>query len=412
MARYENFNITQLNVQDIVITRNQSNEATWNFGDSTDQVAFTEGTPAIAIYTTCDSTSASTSAEPFYFKSTMTGAAGVGGRARFHLYTNVALGGWSNALKAYAQYGASGSTAGMGSALCAEMALSAGTASGTYAPIEGELVLASGASTGTSTSFIYLNVSGAAASTFDTNGYLMEVGTGITPAAGKFASLTSHTLRCKVDGSTRYMVMSQTEDGIGLGTSGTPQVVTYNGTKPFSLYTTCASTDASTSYEPFLVSNTLTGAGQVGGRARFYMTANVALGGWSNALKAHVAYGSAGRTTGLGSSLCAEMTLSAGTTSGTYAPLESELVADSAVSTGTATSFLYCNIAGSNGTGITTINTNGYLFEIGAGIAGTTDGLFEAESKTGIAKTHTLRIRVDGTNYFIPLHTAKACGGS
>ncbi len=103
-------------------------------GTSSVPLIYTAGSPVFNMYTTCASTG-STNAEPFYVKSTMTGATCVGGRARFHLYTNVALGGWSNALKAYAEYGAAGKTTGLGSALCAEMVLSAGTSSGTYAPL-------------------------------------------------------------------------------------------------------------------------------------------------------------------------------------------------------------------------------------------------------------------------------------
>jgi len=137
------------------------------------------------------------------------------------------------------------------------------------------------------------------------------------------------------------------------------------------------------------------------------LTVNATLGGWSNALKGYVAYGTSGLTAGLGSAVNAEILLSTGTTSGTYAPLESELVANSAVSTGTATSFLYCNIAGSDSTGKTTLNTNGYFFEIGAGIADTENGMFEAEVVSTVSATHVLRVRIDGTAYYIALNTAK-----
>lgn len=143
---------------------------------------------AMKIYTTCASTDASNSVEPFYMKSSMTGVGGVGGRARFHLYTNVALGGWSNALKAFAEYGASGRTTGLGSAFCAEMTLSAGTSSGTYAPLEIELNVGSGASTGTNTAFIHCSVQGADVATFDTNGLLFNI-QGVTAADGKFVLL-------------------------------------------------------------------------------------------------------------------------------------------------------------------------------------------------------------------------------
>jgi len=135
------------------------------------------------------------------------------------------------------------------------------------------------------------------------------------------------------------------------------------------------------------------------------LTVNAALGGWSNAVKGYVAYGAAGSTTGLGSAVNAEILLSTGTTSGTYAPLESELVANSAVSSGTATSFFYGNIAGTNSTGKTTLNTNGYLFELGAGVVDTASGLFDVATTTptSVEFDAQLRIRVGGVNYYIPL---------
>jgi hypothetical protein len=110
---------------------------------------------------------------------------------------------------------------------------------------------------------------------------------------------------------------------------------------PNTITVSSASTSGSVSVEPLLMTTTMTGAGGVGGRAKFAMTTNVALGGWSNALKADVTYGASGRTTGLGSAFVAELTLSAGTSSGTYAPLEVELNLPASASTGTATSFVH-----------------------------------------------------------------------
>lgn len=196
---------------------------------------------------------------------------------------------------------------------------------------------------------------------------------------------------------------------LDIGSSGTPLVLTA-GTPIVEIYATCASTSGSTSAQALVVNSVMTGAGGVGGRSLFSMDTNVALAGWSNALKALVTYGTSGKTTGIGSVFCAEMVLSAGTTSGTYAPLESELVADSAISSGTATSFLYCNIAGSNSTGKTTLNTNGYLLELGAGVVDTTDGLFDAATitPTTVEFDAALRIRIGGVNYFIPVSLDKA----
>lgn len=187
------------------------------------------------------------------------------------------------------------------------------------------------------------------------------------------------------------------------GSSSVPIVLTA-GTPGFAMYTTNAGSSGSVSVEPFYVKSVLTVAGQVGGRSRFHCTSNVASGGWINALKGHMEFGASGSASGLGSAVLGELLLSAGTTTGTYAPIESELVADSAVSTGTSTSFFYANIGGSNGTGKTTINTNGYFFELGAGVVNTSDGMFEEISVTAAQVFDAcLKVKIGGVNYFIGL---------
>lgn len=184
---------------------------------------------------------------------------------------------------------------------------------------------------------------------------------------------------------------------LNLFTSGSPYSFTA-GTPAFAMYTTNASTNASTSAEPFLVYNTQTGAAGVGGRARFYMTTNVALGSWSNALKAHVEYGASGRTNGLGSAFCAELALSAGTTQGNYAPLESELVYASGAKSGTATSFLHMAISGAD---LATFDTDGYIFNIQGISDHATGKVFQAN--TAGAATHALRIKINTEAYYIML---------
>jgi hypothetical protein len=104
------------------------------------------------------------------------------------------------------------------------------------------------------------------------------------------------------------------------------------------------------------------------------LTVNAALGSYSNALKGNVVYGASGYTTGLGSAVNCEITLSAGTVQGNYAPVESEVTMDTGASTGTATGFMYCN---STGAGSSAFESNGHLVIIGADIASTADGFWE-----------------------------------
>jgi hypothetical protein len=153
---------------------------------------------------------------------------------------------------------------------------------------------------------------------------------------------------------------------------------------------------------PLTFTNTMTGAATTGGRALFQMNAQAALGGWSNAVKAIVVYNSSGSTSGLGSALVAELNLSTGTTTGTYAPLESEIVVGSSGAIGSSASFLYMNVSDDSAT----FNTGGFLFELGAGVVATSGGLFYTSAVTDVDSTHSLRIKIGGTAYYIPIHTS------
>lgn len=167
---------------------------------------------------------------------------------------------------------------------------------------------------------------------------------------------------------------------------------------------TITTTNSATSgtYQPLVVDTTMSGAGADGGRAKFSMSTNVALGSFSNALKAEVTYGASGRTTGLGSAFVAELSLSAGTTSGTYAPLELELNCASGASTGTLTSLIYASV---NGTGAGTVDTNGVFFNL-QGLTAGAGKMLVAGTTLGTAYGG-LRVRVGGTNYWVPLYAAQ-----
>jgi hypothetical protein len=166
-------------------------------------------------------------------------------------------------------------------------------------------------------------------------------------------------------------------------------------------------TDTSTGTATFNASTTevtMTGAGGTGGRTLFQLNTNVALGSFSNALKAEVVYGASGRTTGLGSAFVAEMTLSAGTSAGTYAPVEIELNLGTGASTGTASSLMYASV---NGLGKAAMDDNGYVLNL-AGVTAGSSKLFANNGSIGNVDeiTHGLKVRIAGADYFILLATA------
>lgn len=165
---------------------------------------------------------------------------------------------------------------------------------------------------------------------------------------------------------------------------------------------TTVNTATSGTFQPLLVDTTMSGAGADGGRAKFAMSTNVALGSFSNALKAEVTYGASGRTTGLGSAFVAEMTLSAGTSSGTYAPLEIELNAPASASTGTLTSFIHISTQGAN---VAAVDSNAVLFNLQGVTAGS--GKLLQTGTTLASAAATLKCRVGSTTYYLPLYSGQ-----
>lgn len=198
-------------------------------------------------------------------------------------------------------------------------------------------------------------------------------------------------------GNTTWTTLFSASNPGAIG-GGTAAAGTFTALTATSLSMT--NTSSSTSlYEPAVVSSTLTGAGVTGGRSKFDTTINSAAGSFTNALKANVSYGASGKTTGLGSSFVAELTLSAGTVDGTYAPLEVELNLPASASTGTATSFVHLSTQGAN---VAAMDTAGFLFNLQGLTAGS--GKLLQTGTTLASAAATLRVKVGGTTYYLPLY--------
>ena len=96
------------------------------------------------------------------------------------------------------------------------------------------------------------------------------------------------------------------------------------------------------------------------------------------------------------------MTMSAGTTAGTYAPVEMEMIVPSGASLGSRTAFMYMAISG---TDKATFDTSGYLFKLD-GVTASSGKLFQTNTAT--ASTHALRCDIGGTAYYVMLTSAGA----
>ncbi len=199
-----------------------------SMGESGSEISYTAGNPVLSIYATNAGTSGSTSAEPFYLYSVLTGAGQVGGRSRFHTYSNVVAGGWVNSLKSYMEFGSSGGATGLASSICCEMLLPdraiASGAAASYYPLEIELgVPAScdltGGPTGAQAGFIYMNAY-TTPGEFDDHGYLFYLD-GVTGGDGHvFDNAMSEdtspainaTLKININGTEWWIPLSDTKD--------------------------------------------------------------------------------------------------------------------------------------------------------------------------------------------------------
>jgi len=97
------------------------------------------------------------------------------------------------------------------------------------------------------------------------------------------------------------------------------------------------------------------------------------------------------------------MTLSAGTSAGTYAPVEIELNMGASASTGTASSLLFASV---NGDGKATMDTNGYLLNL-AGVTAGTSKLFADNGDIALDEiTYGLKVKIAGADYYLLAVTA------
>lgn len=384
----------------ITMTGGTFSTAAIEIGTSSSKQAFTaDTTRAISIYTTCSDTDGANTAKALYVHSTYTGLGQVARAAEFVLYPTVKLGGWANALKGYTDFSgdADGGSTGLVSAICAEINMPNGACNGALYPLEIEWV--GSASTafgvpgaGSQSGFIYIAASGTVTD-LDDDGCFMSVN-GLTAGSGHMLSATSQTLFVDISqGTSRYMVLSQLEDGLGLGASGSAMDLGSTATnKAVAIYTTSSSTTAGTSVEPFYFESTMTGAGGVGGRAKFKLSVEAALGGWANAIKGETTFAAAGSVTGLGSVFCGDLTLSTGTSGGSYAVFEGNIIAGASASTGTQTVFFQLNADGADED---TVDSNAFLFGFGDALDAAS-GKFIDTDKTAEAAYGGIRVKIDG----------------
>lgn len=190
-------------------------------------------------------------------------------------------------------------------------------------------------------------------------------------------------------------------DGITAGTAAASKALVLDASKFLDWDVSSALTST---VRHLSVDLTLTGAGASVDGAFFSATTEAALGTYANALNGKLDFGTAGRVTGLGGVICAELDLGPGTTQGSYACFEAELNVPASGSLGTRTSFLSLNAWGAN---VAAFDTSGNLFDL-SGVTAGSGKMFNGSGSIGNVDeiTHGLRVNIGGASYYILLATA------
>ena len=225
--------------------------------------------------------------------------------------------------------------------------------------------------------------------------YWNEGASNFTNLAGGDRYCVGKAQRAATNGAVLgYVSMHDNLHPIQIGTSNVPKVVTA-GQKVLDVHTSSAIVE---NVEAFTSEMILSGVGATGGRAKFTLATEVALGGWANALKAEIEFGTSGRVTGLGSAFVAELGMSAtAPPGGNYVALEMEIRMPTGAGVGAGTAYMYANVQGDDKA---TFAADGY-FCILDNAGDSNVGLFYVNTDTMVDAY--LRWRINNTDYFMLL---------
>lgn len=185
--------------------------------------------------------------------------------------------------------------------------------------------------------------------------------------------------------------------------SASPVSITAGSTPIVSTYSKSASTTGNIVSSEVTQLMTGASASNTVEMSRFVLTSAVEMGTWANAVLAKVDLTTTGYVSGLVGVVCAELdmpsTAPAGG-AGTYTCYEAEI--NMAGATTVPVSAFVVNAWGAQ---VASFDTNGYLFDI-SGVTKASGKIFQ--DNTAAAASQALRIRINGTKYYIMLTSTGA----
>lgn len=162
--------------------------------------------------------------------------------------------------------------------------------------------------------------------------------------------------------------------------------------------------DDTANLKELVVGRTFQSAGRTGRPAYFHAEVNAKMGNFFNASKSIVDLQAGGGVTGLLSAHCMELVLPTTIDAGGHLTVaEHELVCADSTTVNSNISFQWFQVSG-DATAKTDFNLKGAFLEL-TGMEVGTNNIFANETPTTANITHSLRIRIDDVNYYIPLST-------
>ena len=328
--------------------------------------------------------------------------------------SSVMTGDWTNAIVGRVNYTAPGNAnGGMVAAICSELSLmGAAQAGGMYFSLDVELECPASftcaANAALPVAFMKFGVWGdaTAIASFEDGGYLFNTD-GLSAGADNLLSLTSQTLRLDIEGLARHMVLSQMQDGLGLGVSGTPMVLAADTNHAVDVFTTSPDAAGNHFANRFVHTNSVQTTG--GHFAMWVQNTVGAQGAGHGCMYVKLDCGAFQAPTGGASALNVEMVMPSGAQNGgSYHPFvidvdciaTTDLVYNAAI----PISFMKLEVYGAK---YDEWNECANLMTL-SGIEATEDGMFEATDIDNPDFTHTARINIGNTAYYFGLSTSKA----
>jgi hypothetical protein len=338
-------------------------------------------------------------------------------REAFYVTINSAYvtGDWTNAIVGRIEYtgGTGNASGGMAAAICSEMNLPGATQSGGgYYSMDMEMnapeSFVHGGNDNYPIAFAKYGLWGnaTAMASYETNGHLYHLD-GFTAAAGKIVSANVLTLTCLIGTTERYDVLSEAEDALHLGLTGSHNAIAASAPKLGVFTSDVAETGTVRAAE---IDHTVGITDLSTIREALYVNIGSAYttGDWTNAIVGRIEYtGGTGKADGgMAAAICAEMNMpAAAQTGGSYYSLDCEM--------NCPTSFVHADSdalpvgfikLGLWGGAATEFDDHGVIMHIDGLTAGNGDCYSEQPNdKTDGAVNATLKVNVGGTVWYIPM---------